>query len=133
MIFSLDRDPSYVIFGGLTLSCTVSSISPANKQILMSDPELAAGMQNPKVMEAFQSLLNHPGGAAGLMSNPAKVQELMSDPEVGPFLQKLMAKLGGGAMGGMPGGFGGAGMGNPSAGGGNKEDDIDISDLPDLE
>lgn len=98
--------------------------------MLMSDPELAAGMQNPKVMEAFQKLLSEPGGPASLMSNPAKLQELMSDPEVGPFLQKLMAKMGGGAMGGMPGGFGG--MGNPSAGSGN-DDDIDLGDLPDLE
>merc|ERR1740124_1359756 len=37
---------------------------------LLSDPELAAGMQNPKVMAAFSGLMAGPGGAAGLMSNP---------------------------------------------------------------
>jgi suppressor of tumorigenicity protein 13 len=109
------------------MSHRLLSLNIALGQILMSDPELAAGMQNPKVMEAFQNLMSQPGGAAGLMSNPAKLQELMSDPEVGPFLQKLMAKLGGGAMGGMPGG-GGPG---PASGGG--DDDIDLGDLPDLE
>ncbi|CAB9523840.1 Hsc70-interacting protein [Seminavis robusta] len=100
---------------------------PNIMQILMSDPELAAGMQNPKVMAAFQSLVSEPGGVGGLMANPAKLQELMSDPDVGPFLQKLMAKLGpsmGG--GGMP--MGGAAGGPPPT-----NPDIDLSDLPDLE
>ena len=102
-------------------------------QLLMSDPELAAGMQNPKVMAAFSSLLQEPGGIGGLMSNPGKLQELMADPEVGPFLQKLMAKLGP-AMGGgagMPGGMGGSGMGG--AGAPPSNDDIDMSELPDLD
>ena len=95
-------------------------------------PELAAGMQNPKVMAAFQSLVSEPGGVGGLMANPAKLQQLMADPDVGPFLQKLMAKLGP-AMGGggMPGGFPGAGGMGGSAPPSN--DDIDLSDLPDLE
>ena len=67
------------------------------------------------------------------MANPAKLQQLMSDPDVGPFLQKLMAKLGP-AMGGggMPGGFGGFG-GAPPAQSSSNDDDIDLSDLPDLE
>jgi suppressor of tumorigenicity protein 13 len=65
---------------------------------ILSDPELMAAMQNPKVQAALQELMTGPGG---LMGNPAKIQELMSDPEVGPIMQKLMAKLGGGvAMGG---------------------------------
>jgi suppressor of tumorigenicity protein 13 len=81
-------------------------------------------MQNPKVMAAFQSLVSEPGGVGGLMANPAKLQELMSDPEVGPFLQKLMAKLGPAMGGGMPGMGGRAPPSNP---------DIDLSDLPDLE
>jgi len=93
---------------------------------LLSDPELAAGMQNPKVMAAFSGLMAGPGGAAGLMSNPAKMQELMGDPEVGPFIQKLMKKLGpmmGGAMPGAPGGMGGAG----------EDDDLpDLDDVPNL-
>jgi len=98
---------------------------------LLSDPELAAGLQNPKVMAAFQSLSANP---AGLMSNPGKLQELMTDPEVGPFMQKLMSKMGGGmpGMGGMGGGmpdFGGMGGGDDDG-----DDDIpDLDDLPDLE
>ena len=47
-----------------------------------SDPEIAAGMKNPKVMQAFQDLMSGPGGPMGLMSNPAKLQEVMADPEV---------------------------------------------------
>lgn len=70
---------------------------------LLSDPELMSAMQNPKVQAAFQELMSGPGGPMGLMSNPGKLQEMMSDPEVGPVMQKLMAKLGaGGAMGGGP-------------------------------
>jgi len=42
---------------------------------------LAAGMQNPKVMAAFQELMSSPGGAMGLMSDPSKLQKLMADPE----------------------------------------------------
>jgi hypothetical protein len=62
-----------------------------------------------------------------------------SDPEVGPALQKFMAKVQGGG-GGMPGGFGGApgGFGGgPGGFGGGAEDDggeiPDLDDLPDLE
>merc|ERR1712151_698191 len=50
-------------------------------QILMSDPELAEGMQNPKVMAAFSEIMSAPGGPMGLMSNPAKLQELMEYEE----------------------------------------------------
>ena len=49
---------------------------------LMSDPDIAEGMKNPKVMKAFQDLMSGPGGPMGLMSNPAKLQEMMADPEV---------------------------------------------------
>jgi hypothetical protein len=62
-----------------------------------------------------------------------------SDPEVGPALQKFMAKVQGGG-GGMPGGFGGApgGFGGgPGGFGGGADDDggeiPDLDDLPDLE
>ena len=100
-------------------------------EAIMSDPELAAAMQNPKVIAAFSSLMNSPGGAMGLMSNPAKLQELMADPEVGPVVQKLIAKLGPSMMGGGMGGMGGFGGGAPAAGGG---DDIpNMDDLPDLD
>jgi len=60
-------------------------------------------MKNPKVMKAFSDLASGPGGPAGLMSNPGKLMEMMSDPEVGPVLQKIMSKFGGGGMPGMGG------------------------------
>lgn len=106
----------------------------------MSDPEIAAGMQNPKIQAAFQDLMGS-GGPAGLMSNPGKIQEMMADPEVGPFLQKLMGKMmGGGGMGGMPGmgGMGGMGGGSPFGGSGGGDFDIpdiesdDDDEMPDL-
>uniref|UniRef100_A0A7S4W9J5 STI1 domain-containing protein n=4 Tax=Ditylum brightwellii TaxID=49249 RepID=A0A7S4W9J5_9STRA len=99
--------------------------------VLLSDPELAAGMQNPKVMAAFQELMSSPGGAMGLMSDPSKLQKLMADPEVGPFLQKLMAKLGP-MMGGMMGGAGGMPPGGMGGGAGMDEDMPDLDDIPDL-
>ena len=98
---------------------------------LMSDPEISAGMKNPKIMAAFTSLMSGPGGPMGLMSNPAKLQELMTDPEVGPFMQKLMGKVMGGGMGGM------GGMGGGMGGRGFDDDhddmpDLDGDDMPDL-
>merc|ERR1711862_634160 len=63
-------------------------------QLLLSDPELAEGMQNPKVQAAFAEIMKGPGGPMGIMSNPAKLQELMEDDDVGPFMRKLMTKLG---------------------------------------
>lgn len=97
-------------------------------EMLQSDPELAAALQNPKVLAVFGEMMS--GGSP----NPEKMQQAMADPEVGPILQKLMTKIGG--MGGMPGGMGGmpgAGDGMddiPDMGGG---DDDDLDDMPDLE
>jgi len=96
-------------------------------QTLMSDPELAAGLKNPKIMAAFADLMKSPGGAMGLMSNPAKLQELMADPEIGPFMKKIVTKLGpmmmGGGMPGMP-----ANMNSNNANGNND----DMPDIPDV-
>ena len=89
----------------------------------LSDPELMAAMQNPKVQVAFQELMSGPGGPMGLMSNPAKLQEMMSDPEVGPVMQKLMAKFG-------VGGMGGAGTSMPTS---NTDDDDGIPNLDDFD
>jgi suppressor of tumorigenicity protein 13 len=90
---------------------------------LMSDPELAAGMKNPKILNAFTELMQSPGGAASLMSNPAKLQKLISDPDVGPFMQKLASKFGpmlGASMSGGMGGLGSmGGMGNHFGSGGD--------------
>lgn len=91
---------------------------------LLSDPELMAAMQKPKVQAAFQELMSGPGGPMGLMSNPAKLQEMMSDPEVGPVLSKLMAKLGGGA---------GMGGGSSMPFGDNTTDDDGIPNLDELD
>lgn len=84
-------------------------------QLLMSDPELAAGMQNPKVMKAFGAMMG--GGDAAAAE--------MNDPEVKAFMEKFQAKLG--PLMGMMGGMGG--MGNM---GGMPEGD-DEDDMPDLE
>ena len=51
---------------------------------MMNDPEVAAGMQNPKVMAALQEIIS------GGQPDPAKLQKYMSDPTVGPVLQKMM-------------------------------------------
>ncbi|KAL7469494.1 hypothetical protein ACHAXS_009754 [Conticribra weissflogii] len=102
---------------------------------LMSDPEIAAGMQNPKIQKAFTDLMSGPGGPMGLMSNPSKLQEMMADPEVGPFLQKLMGKVMGGGMagmGGMPGMGGMGGMGGGMGDGGDMPDIHGDDDMPDL-
>lgn len=103
----------------------------------MSDPELAAGFSNPKIMKAFTSMMGGGGPNA----------ESMKDPEVAAFTSKMMAKLGPmmGGMGGMPGGMGGGmgGMGGMGSGGmpsgsrsgtsGGYDDDDDDSGMPDLE
>merc|ERR1712238_469288 len=86
---------------------------------ILSDPELAAGLQNPKVMEAFSSIMSSPGGAMGLMSNPSKLQEMMG---------------GMGGMPGMPGGMGGmGGMPGGTSGGATSQNDDDLDDIPDLD
>ena len=100
-------------------------------EAFQNDPELKEAMKNPKVLAAFQEIMNSPGGPMSLMSNPQKMQELMADEDVGPVLQKMMGKMMGGAggMGGM-GGMPGAG----GAGAGAANDDIpDLGDLPDLD
>lgn len=104
-------------------------------QLLMGDPELAAGMQNPKIMKAFSSVMS-----GGGMQSPA-FTEAMKDPEVKSFMDKVMKKLGPlmgamggggmpgmGGMGGMPGMGGGMpGFGGPMGGGSmpHFEDEVD--------
>lgn len=93
-------------------------VSPEMAQKLMSDPDLVAAMQNPKVMQALQTM----------MKNPMAAMQYMSDPEVGPVLQKLMASMGGAMPGGAPGGFPGSFPGGfPGAGAapGGAANDVD--------
>lgn len=110
--------------------------SPDMMSGMMDDPEIKKAMENPKVVAAFQEIMNGPGGPMGLLSNPGKLQELMADPEVGPALNLMMKKMMGGGgmpgmggMGGMPGmgGFGGM----PS--GGDDDGIPDMDEMPDLD
>jgi len=87
---------------------------------LFNDPEIAKYLQNPKVQEAFSSMM----GGGGL--DMSKIQKYMLDPDVGPVFQKLMKKLGP-MMGGMSGSFGG-GMGRSS----NEDSVPDVDNIPDL-
>lgn len=108
---------------------------PPGMEALFSDPEIVAAMQDPEVAPKL----------ASLMSNPAAAMSMMGDPKMGPLIQKIMAKMMGGGMGGMPGmgGMGGmpgmGGMGGMPRGGfgggaaprggaapkGNSNDDLD--------
>ncbi|KAL7533083.1 hypothetical protein ACHAWF_004329 [Thalassiosira exigua] len=40
---------------------------------LMNDPEIQAGLSNPKVMKVFQDLMGGPGGPMAAKSNPGKL------------------------------------------------------------
>lgn len=114
-------------------------------QMLMSDPELAAGLQNPKIISAFTSMMGG-GGSRYIffelnifiyfksLHECASPPDL-SDPEVAAFMTKLQKKLGPlmGMMGGMGGAMPGAGMGGTPGGMGGFEDDNDSDDVPDLE
>ncbi|CUG89536.1 Hsc70-interacting protein, putative [Bodo saltans] len=109
---------------------------PPGMEALFSDPEIVAAMQDPEVAPKL----------AQLMSNPAAAMQMMGDPKMGPLIQKIMAKMMGGGMGGMggmpgmggmggmPGGFpggmprGGFGGGAPRGAAppkGNNNDDLD--------
>lgn len=87
-------------------------------QLLMSDPELAAGLQNPKIMKAF----------TGMMSGDTSAS---SDPEVAAYMAKLQAKLGP-LMGMMGGGMGGMGAGMGGMGGFPEGDDEEMPDLEEV-
>lgn len=49
----------------------------------LKDPEIAAAMQNPKIMAIFQDV----------MKNPANMTKYMSDPEFMNLYNKLMSKM----------------------------------------
>mmetsp|Transcript_854 Transcript_854/g.1350 ORF Transcript_854/g.1350 Transcript_854/m.1350 type:complete len:383 (-) Transcript_854:387-1535(-) len=108
---------------------------PTGMNDLFNDPDVMAGLQNPKIMAAFQGMMT--GGGMDM----SKIQKLMTDPETAGFMQKIIGKMGGsmggmsgmGGMGGMgmpPGGFGGAGSGDDDM---PDLDDGDYDDMPDLE
>jgi len=87
---------------------------------LFNDPEIAKDLKNPKVREAFSSMM----GGGGL--DMAKIQQYMLDPEVGPIFQKLMKNLGP-MMGGMP-----AACGGEMRSSGNDDSVPDVDNIPDL-
>ena len=70
---------------------------PPGMEGMMNDPEIMAAMMNPKVMQVLQQA----------QTNPGALIAAMNDPEVGPLLNKIVAKMGG-SMG--SGGMGGGGM-----------------------
>ncbi len=68
---------------------------PPGMEGMMNDPEIMAAMMNPKVMNVLQQA----------QTNPGALIAAMNDPEVGPFLNKIVAKMGGSmGSGGMGGG-----------------------------
>lgn len=68
---------------------------PPGMEGMMNDPEIMAAMMNPKVMNVLQQA----------QTNPGALIAAMNDPEVGPLLNKIVAKMGGSmGSGGMGGG-----------------------------
>merc|ERR1740139_1297467 len=72
---------------------------------LMSDPELMAAFQNPKMAAAMQDI----------MSNPGNISKYQNDPDIMRLMGKVSGAFGGG--GGMPGGMPGGGMMGGGGGG----------------
>ena len=60
-------------------------MTPALTQRITSDPQLVAGMQNPRFMEAFTNMQKDPKGT---------MERARSDPPLSDFLQRFMAALG---------------------------------------
>jgi len=50
---------------------------------LLADPEVQEALKNPKYKAAFDDL----------KANPMKIMQYMADPELGPFCNKIMAKM----------------------------------------
>lgn len=84
-----------------TQSSSVNTSAPAPStgtgglfDTVMNDPEVQEKLKNPKFARAL----------ADVKANPANFLMYMGDPEIGPFISKMMGKLGGG--GGLGGLFG---------------------------
>ena len=56
---------------------------PQGLQEALNDPEIAAALQNPKIMNILQDI----------MSNPGNITKYMSDPDFMNVYTKLMAKM----------------------------------------
>ena len=94
------------------------NIPPELLSKLMSDPELMAAMQNPKVMAALKEC----------MGNPAAFAKYQSDPEI----QSLVTKLSG-LMGGAGGFGGGGGASGPSSAGFEDVTDVPSASVEDVD
>jgi suppressor of tumorigenicity protein 13 len=79
---------------------------------VMADPEVVEMLKQPKFKAAYDDV----------KANPMKFLTYMGDPELGPFINKIMGKMGLGGMGGggMGGGMGGGGRGGGGGGGGGS-------------
>ena len=101
------------------------NIPPELLSKLMSDPELMAAMQNPRVMAALQEC----------MGNPAAFAKYQSDPEIQSLVAKLSGLMGGGAggMGGMGGFGGGGGPSGPSSAGFEDVTDVPSASVEDVD
>ena len=103
------------------------NIPPELLSKLMSDPELMAAMQNPRVMAALQEC----------MGNPAAFAKYQSDPEIQTLITKLSGLMGGGGGfggGGGAGGFGGGGgPSGPSSAGFEDVTDVPSASVEDVD
>ena len=103
------------------------NIPPELLSKLMSDPELIAAMQNPRVMAALQEC----------MGNPAAFAKYQSDPEIQTLITKLSGLMGGGGGfggGGGAGGFGGGGgPSGPSSAGFEDVTDVPSASVEDVD
>jgi suppressor of tumorigenicity protein 13 len=98
------------------------NIPPELLSKLMSDPELMAAMQNPRVMAALQEC----------MGNPAAFAKYQSDPEIQNLITKLSGLMGGG-VGGMGGFGGGGGPSGPSSAGFEDVTDVPSASVEDVD
>ena len=88
---------------------------PPGMESLFSDPDIMAAMQDPETAAKLQML----------MSNPMAAMGMMGDPKIGPIIQKMMMKMGGGMGGGMPGMGGMGGMGGGAGRAASGAEDLD--------
>jgi len=83
----------------------------------MADGALALVMADPELAKMIEDSPKLQGIVEEIKDNPMAAMQYMGDPEVGPFVQKAMAKLMGGGPGGKKKrkGKGAAGGGDPMA------------------
>ena len=78
-------------FGGMPPPGTTGGLPPQMAEVF-NDPDVKKALQDPTVAAKL----------AQLMQNPALAPQMMMDPKVGPIMQKIIAKMGANAPGGIP-------------------------------